>query len=99
MDIVVVTSLCVHINYEYMSIYVKVNRSYTFHSFLALNSTYIICEVPNLISTLIYLDPNNNMALRSLRWRIQLWTNEILLRTPVYFPFIARYVTANYVLI
>jgi hypothetical protein len=36
----VVTSVCVHINCEYtcMSIYAKINREYTFYSFLALNS-------------------------------------------------------------
>ena len=30
-------------------------KRYTFHSFLALNSTRIICEVPNLISTVVVM--------------------------------------------
>ena len=40
-----ISHICIYIYY----------KQYTFHSFLALNSTHIISEVPNLISTIVLM--------------------------------------------
>ncbi len=45
MDIVVVTCVCVHIVFVSMIEYLRKIQSYTFHSFLALNSTHVKFQI------------------------------------------------------
>ena len=54
MDIVVVTSVCVHIYCEYEHL-CKSQPIVHISKLFALNSAYIICEVPNLISTFVLM--------------------------------------------